>query len=155
MSRNHEFYRREAEFARDQRIQDQGLDRAALDVDCRARPIVRVLAWASLAAIALLSLVPGDLRPHTFLPGQAEHFTAYAVAGSLLALAYRSTRERIVGWLCVSLASVGFEILQNFVPERGPSVWDALASVGGLTFGFLLGAALLRKHRRGRDGNVE
>jgi VanZ family protein len=125
------------------------------DVDPRARPIVRVLAWACLATVAILSLVPGELRPHSFLPGQAEHFIAYAVAGLLLALAYWSTRQRILGWLCGSIASGGFEILQNFVPRRSPSIWDALASVAGLTFGILLGAALSRKHRRGRDGNMD
>jgi hypothetical protein len=45
-------------------------------------------------------------------------------------------------------------MLQNFIPERGPSVWDALSSVGGLTFAILLGAALSGRHRRGREGNM-
>jgi hypothetical protein len=30
-----------------------------------------------------------------------------------------------------------------------------LASVGGLTFGILLAAALFRDHRRDRDGNMD
>jgi len=165
MSRNDDLSMPKASFAQDRCPQDQCLNEAtvdhsldfaaSVDADRRSRQIVRVLAWACLAAIASLSLVPGNLRPHSILPGQAEHFIAYAVAGSLLALAYGSTRERILGWLCVSIASGGFEMFQNFIPERGPSVWDALASVGGLTFGILLGAALSGRHRRGREGNMD
>ena len=125
------------------------------DADGRARSLTRPLAWFCLLVIAVLSLVPGDLRPHSFLPGRAEHFVAYAVAGWLLALGYWSTRARVLGWLSVSIASGAFEILQNFVPQRTPSVWDALVSVGGLTFGILLGAFRYRNRRRGRESDVD
>ncbi|MGA8170765.1 MAG: hypothetical protein WB816_08040 [Methylocystis sp.] len=101
--------------------------------------------------IAVLSLVPGELRPHTFLPGKAEHFIAYAGAGFLPAFGYWSSRERILGWLGLSVASGGFELLQNFVPLRSPSVWDAFASAGGATFGVLLGVASLRAFRGRRE----
>lgn len=91
MSRNDDLSKRDAGFVRDQCQQDQGLYEADLaatvHVDRRARPLLRVLTWVCLAAIPSLSLVPGNSRPHAFLPGQAEHFIAYTVAGSLLALA--------------------------------------------------------------------
>lgn len=107
----------------------------------------RPLAWISLLAIALLSLVPGDLRPHTLLPGQAEHFIAYAGAGFLLALGYRSSRERWAGWLGMTGASIVFEFLQSFSPGRSPRVVDALASIAGLSLGLVLGAWALRNRR--------
>ncbi len=107
----------------------------------------RPLAWASLLAIALLSLVPGNLRPHSFLPGQAEHFLAYAGAGFLLAIGYRSTKERCLGWLGVAGAGVAFELLQHLSPGRTPRVIDAVASIGGLSVGIALGALRSRSRR--------
>jgi VanZ family protein len=108
----------------------------------------RPLAWISFLAIALLSLVPGNMRPHTLLPGQAEHFIAYAGAGFLLATGYRSRRERWAGWLGVTGASVVFELLQSFSPGRTPRVIDILASVAGLSIGLAFAAWALRERRR-------
>lgn len=162
MSRNDDLATRSAGFVQDDCLSGAKLDRRSVvaaaestPLAWRARLLARVLAWACLATIAVLSLVPGELRPHSFLPGEAEHFIAYAVAGLLLALAYPSTRERLLGWLCLSLASGGFEILQNFAPGRSPSVWDAVASTAGLTFGMLLGAASPRKYRRDHGAKID
>jgi VanZ family protein len=101
----------------------------------------RVLAWICVAAITVLSLVPGALRPHTFLPGRVEHFVAYAGTGFFFALGYLDVRLRVFAWLGLAIASGVFEILQNFVPGRSPSSLDALASTGGLTFGLAMGLA--------------
>ncbi len=43
--------------------------------------MTRILAWTSVLAIVILSVVPGHIRPHAGLPGRFEHFTAYAGAG--------------------------------------------------------------------------
>jgi VanZ family protein len=92
--------------------------------------------------IAVLSLVPGDARPHTDLPGRAEHFIAYAGTGLLFALGYYALRQRMLGLIGLAIASGAFEVLQNFVPGRSPSPLDALASTCGAAFGLLLGAFL-------------
>jgi VanZ family protein len=111
----------------------------------------RVLAWICVAAITVLSLVPGAFRPHTFLPGRIEHFVAYAGTGFFFALGYLDARLRLFAWLGLAIASGVFEILQDFVPGRSPSPLDALASTGGLTFGLAIGlvaeAALTRIRR--------
>ena len=39
--------------------------------------MARVLVWLSVVAITVLSLLPGDYRPHTGAPGRVEHFAAY------------------------------------------------------------------------------
>jgi hypothetical protein len=109
--------------------------------------IARLVAWACIAAIAALSLVPGVLRPHTVLPGWDEHFIAYAGTGFFLALGYLGLRQRLFAWIGLAIASGAFEILQDFVPGRSPSPFDALASMSGLTLGLALGAALNRKDR--------
>ena len=108
----------------------------------RARRIARVLAFACIAAIAVLSLVPGAERPHTGMPGRAEHFVAYGGTGFLLALGYLGWRQRLIAWIGLAAASGVFEILQNFIPGRSPSLFDALASSGGLTCGMAVGVIL-------------
>lgn len=104
--------------------------------------LARLIAFASIAAIAGLSLAPGGLRPPTELPGRAEHFIAYAGAGFFLALSYFGWRQRLVTWSMLALASGVFEMLQNFIPGRSPSLLDAVASSGGLSLGIILGVVL-------------
>jgi VanZ family protein len=99
--------------------------------------MARVLFWLSVVAIMILSLLPGNQRPHTSAPGLAEHFAAYAAAGCLLALGYRDWRRRLLAWVGLAIASGVFEILQGFIPGRGPAAIDALASTGGLTVGLM------------------
>ncbi len=108
----------------------------------RVQRVARLVAFACVAAIAVLSLVPGAERPNTGLPGRAEHFIAYAGTGFFVALGYVGWRYRLIAWIGLAAASGLFEILQNFVPGRSPSLFDALASTGGLTCGMAFGAVL-------------
>ncbi len=101
---------------------------------------LRILAWLCVLAIIALSLVPGSLRPHTMPSGRVEHFLAYAGAGSLFSLAYQSLRERVTIWVGLAVLSCALEVLQNLIPSRSPSIFDALASTSGLTIGLLFGA---------------
>lgn len=103
---------------------------------------LRVFArWSFLlcgAAIVLLSLAPGSARPHTPLPGWSEHFLAYLIAGLLVAIGSFSSRGRLIACAACVAAAGALEILQNFSPGRSPSLWDALASAGGVTAAQLL-----------------
>ncbi|ARN80173.1 VanZ family protein [Methylocystis bryophila] len=104
---------------------------------------VRALAWLCVLTITVLSLLPGDERPHTGLSGRFEHAMAYAGTGFLFWFGYSGPRDRALFWIGLAIASGVFEILQNFIPGRSPSILDALTSTLGLTFGFMA-AALLR-----------
>jgi VanZ family protein len=101
---------------------------------------LKFMAWACLVVVAILSLVPGNERPHTFMRPKMEHFVAYAGTGLFFAAAYQGRWERWLAWSGLALASVIFEILQNFTPGRSPSVMDAVASTSGMTLGMLIGA---------------
>jgi len=103
---------------------------------------LRLAAIACCVAIAVLSLLPGDARPHTGFPGKLEHFVAYAGTGLVFALGCFEPRRRLAFWLGLGIASGLFEVLQNFVPGRSPSVFDALASILGLSCGLLAGVAV-------------
>jgi VanZ family protein len=102
----------------------------------------RVLAWAGILAIVALSLVPGALRPHTMFSGQIEHFTAYAGTGFFLSLGYLERKQRLLGWIGLAIASGLFETLQHIMPNRSPSLFDALASTCGSTLGLVAGVVV-------------
>jgi hypothetical protein len=58
--------------------------------------ISAVAGWLAVLIIAILSLVPGNLRPHTVLPGPLEHTLAYALTGAALAFGYRGIDFRFL-----------------------------------------------------------
>jgi len=101
-----------------------------------------VMGWLGLVAIAVLSLVPGSLRPHSGMPGKMEHALAYGLTGALLCVGYVKPRDRLVLWSGLAICSALFELLQNFAPGRSPAIADSLASVAGLTAGFIVAAVL-------------
>ena len=100
----------------------------------------RIAGFAGIAAITVLSLLPGAERPHTILPGQAEHFIAYACTGFALSLGYPGVKERLIFWATLGTASGVFEILQSWIPGRGCEIEDAAVSTLGLSTGLVLGA---------------
>src|SRR5215831_3549280 len=100
--------------------------------------IGRIITWLCVATIIVLSLVPGQLRPHTPLGGHWEHFLAYAGTGFIATGSYRNAMRTVVG-LC--LLSFSLELLQNFVAGRGPAKMDAIYSTLGAAAG--AGAAVL------------
>ena len=99
--------------------------------------LCRFASFGAVLALALLSLVPGSLRPHTGLPGPAEHFLAYFITGCLLAAQKRGAAYRIAVAVLLGLCSGIFELLQNFVPGRDPEILDFLVSFAGAICGVL------------------
>ena len=101
--------------------------------------IERPLAWACVVAIAILSLIPGDNRPHTGLPGRGEHFIAYAGAAFLFTPGYRGLHQRILALIGLAIASGdlrGFaELCPGTVckPTRcsGEHVWRRIRTPAG------------------------
>jgi VanZ family protein len=103
----------------------------------RLRVLLRLGALASMTAITILSLVPGQLRPHVMESGRLEHFAAYCVTGFLMS----SGSRRLAGWrapIFLSAASAFFEVAQLFIPGRSGGLGDFFAS----SLGALAGTAL-------------
>jgi hypothetical protein len=98
------------------------------------------VTWICIAIIIILSLLPGGERPHTGLSGKLEHIIAYAGTGVFAAIGYQLARQRLAFWLAMVILSFMLELLQQYVPGRGPSIYDALSSSSGLTIGLLIGA---------------
>jgi VanZ family protein len=105
---------------------------------------LRIGPWACILLIAILSLVPGEERPHTGMPGQAEHFLAYFITGALLAgrLGWTSRRR----WAAAAgLSAYGgvLEILQIWVPGRCSQFIDFAASSAGAICGTIAAGVAL------------
>ena len=71
------------------------------------RLLFRAVGWACVVAIVVVSLVPGDARPDTGLPGQIDHIIAYCGTAGLLGLGYPAAKSRFgmivnVRWLRLS-----------------------------------------------------
>jgi VanZ family protein len=119
---------------------------------------VRAAGFFGVLAIIVLSLVPGTYRPHTGLPGEAEHFIAYCSTASALALGFRSRASRVAIALGLTLLAVLMEVLQLWVPGRNAAIMDAVVSSLGGLIGIVLGGILFdfvaranKKHSRLAD----
>jgi VanZ family protein len=114
---------------------------------------VRICAWASLAAIVLLSLLPSDGVVRTGASGKLEHVVAYLGASFLVAMAH-GTRARVIAGLFVCAGVL--ECLQTFSPGRTPSLFDFAGSSSGIVLGVGL-ATIIRwrigplDHSKGAD----
>ncbi|MGB5085400.1 MAG: VanZ family protein [Methylocystis silviterrae] len=118
----------------------------------KRRELYRLALGSCLVAIIVLSLVPGEVRPQTGAPGEFEHFIAYMGTGLFVAARYRSLRPRLALWAATAALSFVLEFMQKFVPGREPDIFDALASLSGLTLGVLLGGLIISTiHRWRRD----
>jgi VanZ family protein len=95
--------------------------------------------WTCVLIIAVLSLVPGTIRPHTGTSGHFEHFIAYAGTGFLFALA-TSQRARIGAALGLAAMSGALELLQLTIPGRSPELCGFFSSSLGAWLGLLAGA---------------
>jgi VanZ family protein len=103
--------------------------------------VVVILAWLGAVAIMILSLVPGEWRPHVLEDKHWEHFDAYFTTGAAFALAYRSERSRVIVGISLSLLAAVLEFAQRWIPGRDSSPVDwtvsSLGAVAGITSVFV------------------
>lgn len=112
--------------------------------------IARVAGALGILAIIVLSLVPGPHRPHTWLPGKAEHFVAYCGTALALALGFRAAASRIAIILGLAFLAGSMEVLQRSIAGRHAAISDALVSSSGGVFGIAIGAILYAAAARAR-----
>jgi VanZ family protein len=96
---------------------------------------IRLLAWLSLLALALLSWLPGELMIRLSLDGRIEHALAYTCATAFVALAYAG-RIGLKPMAVLLMIYAGLlETGQIFMIERHAALWDFLASCSGIAIG--------------------
>jgi VanZ family protein len=105
--------------------------------DANLLRLSRAMGVTCVVAIIVLSLLPGNERPHTGSPGQLEHAIAYFGTAAFLALGFRATRDRVatISFL-IGLAAV-MELIQRLIPGRHSQFIDWFASSLGAGLGVL------------------
>ena len=113
----------------------------------------RIFTWFCVILLAVLSLLPAQDMVRTGIPGELEHFIAYAGSAGIAIAGYgqRGT-VRIIGlfWIYAGV----LEYLQHFSPGRHPSIVDFAASALGAFFGGVVGALLVRRLGKGASSDV-
>jgi uncharacterized membrane protein YgdD (TMEM256/DUF423 family) len=102
-------------------------------IDRWASRAYQLFSWAAIAGIAILSLVPGELRPQTGVSHYFEHFIAYSITAVALTLAYRDRIGALGLLVGIVLYAGTLETLQLWVPGRAARISDfGASSLGGL-----------------------
>jgi VanZ family protein len=97
--------------------------------------LMRPLGVAAVVAIAMLSLVPNELRPHVG-PKLLEHFIAYLGTGALLALAW--PQRSLLFVMALPAYSAALEVAQIWIPGRTTSLADFTSSALGACLGVIV-----------------
>jgi VanZ family protein len=112
--------------------EDEAVDATSVRYDQPFSRVLRLSAWGCVGLIAVLSLLPAQEMVRTSLGGHVEHATAYAGTAALLRLSYPTRWKQIAAALVIYAGLL--ELLQNFSPDRHPTVADWLSSsTGALT----------------------
>ena len=107
----------------------------------------RVVAWLTLVAVVLVTIVPAELRPTSMLPLKLERALGFATLSFIFALAYARHWKMVL--ILLMLAAFGLELFQFLVPSRDPSIIDALVKAIGAAGGVLAAKAIGRVFRSG------
>ena len=108
------------------------------------RTSLRMLTWCCVISLAVLSLLPAQDMARTGMPGELEHFIAYAGSATIAVAGYgRRCAARTIGLLSIYAAVL--EGLQHFSPGRHPSITDFVGSALGAFFGGFTAALIARR----------
>lgn len=121
--------------------------KALIDLN-RIKLVARLVGLLAVVTIAILSLVPGDLRPHTYMPKRIEHIVAYLLTAGLLSFGYGKSRYPTFIVLSLSIFSGALEIAQLQIPGRDGNVGDFVVSSIGALIGGSLAWLILRAFPR-------
>ncbi len=118
-------------------------------VDIGFRRAVVIATVFGYIAVAFLSLVPGDYRPHVpGLPGKVEHLLAYFILGVLTVVADRHRINPFLIGLGLICYSGVLELGQMFVPGRVAALSDFASSSAGAIMGTSIATLLGRRVAR-------
>jgi len=99
--------------------------------------LFRATGWACVVAIAVLSLIPGFMRPDTGFPGQIDHTIAYCGTAGLLGLGYPAAKSRFGTTVMLISLAAALEVAQLWVPGRHSQFIDFATSAVGTCLGML------------------
>jgi len=100
--------------------------------------IIRANAWLAVLIVIILSVVPGNLRPHMLGNSGYEHFAAYFITSVLFAVGYSRPMQLLAILVMLATCAGMLEIVQLSIPGRMASVGDFVAGTIGAWIGVLV-----------------
>ena len=108
-----------------------------MDMKWTRNRVLNITFISLLIGIAVLSLIPPssgiELGPYDKL----NHLLAYYILSLNLGLLSLSVKKWIIAAMMCVLYGVLIEFFQGFVPDRDPSVFDAVVNALGIGLGML------------------
>ncbi len=104
--------------------------------------LARAAAWASVAAIIVVSVIPGGMRPHMMADKHHEHFVAYFLCAGWFCLRYPKLHQVVATGVMLAALSGLLEVVQSWIPGRTPSLADWVSSASGACCGLALAGVL-------------
>ena len=108
--------------------------------------LARMGAGLAVLTIIVLSVVPGNMRPHVLGNDYYEHFAAYFITGSLLAIGYLRPTQLLSSGVLLSICAGSLEFAQLWIPGRTASAGDFATSTIGAWIGLLVIVVVRRAH---------
>jgi VanZ family protein len=105
-------------------------------------------ARLAVLTVIVLSVVPGSLRPHVLGNDYYEHFAAYFVTGSLLAIGYLRPMQLLSSGVLLAICAASLEFVQSWIPGRTASAGGFATSAIGAWIGQLVIVVVRRAHER-------
>lgn len=100
------------------------------------RMLCRIGFAVSVAAIVVLSLLPGDDIPKFRLSDKIGHLLAYAEIAALGTLGYRGRRAAAMMLTGLAMLGGALELAQDYVPGRSADLLDFGVNCLGLLAGY-------------------
>jgi VanZ family protein len=110
--------------------------------------LTRKGATLTALIIIVLSVMPGKMRPHLLGNDYCEHFIAYFVAGSLLAVGYPRPLQRLSSGVLLAIGAGTLELIQLWIPGRTSSVGGFVSAAAGAWIGVLIIVLVKWAHER-------
>lgn len=110
----------------------------------KLRSTAQIIGVVALIVIAALSLVPGELRPHTAASKHFEHFGAYFAAALILSFGFGKGRYPFIVAILLSVYAAALELAQLEIPARDGNFYDFVVSSSGAINGCLLAWLVMR-----------
>ena len=108
----------------------------------------RMGAGLTVLTIIVLSVMPGKMRPHILGNDYYEHFVAYFVAGSLLAMGYLRPIQLLSSGILLAICAGSLEFVQLWIPGRTSSVGGFASATVGAWIGLLVMVVVRRARER-------
>jgi VanZ family protein len=110
--------------------------------------LTRMGAGLAVLTVAVLSVVPGTMRPHILGNDYFEHFATYFMIGSLWAIGSLRPVQLLSIGVLLAICAGSLEFIQLWIPGRTASAGGFATSTIGAWIGLLIIVVVRRAHER-------